>query len=153
MKLCQDNLPWESPLIRSPITPPCILVVEDNRSVAVLLETTLRSWGYEVCVGRNGQEGLGLLTIHTVDVIFLDLEMPVMDGRTMLKEVQLAGYSMPVWVMSGGLNRQALSPLLAEGAQGFLMKPFGLAALEQALGQIFGPSLSSVPLNKTEFSL
>ncbi len=132
--------PQSATVLRSPgSTPSCILVVENNQSVAVMLEVALGTWGYEVCVARNGQEGLAILATHSVDAILLDLNMPVMDGRTMLDEVRWAGYTMPVCVMSGGMETQTLRQLLDEGAQGFLIKPFGLTALQQALAHIFLP--------------
>ncbi len=112
---------------------PVIMVVEDNQSLAAMLQAALRSWGYEVCVARNGQEGLVLLDTYSIAAILLDLRMPVMDGRTMLNELRWAGHTMPVLVMSGGMESQALRRLLNEGAQGFLIKPFGLYALKQAL--------------------
>ena len=118
-------------------TPPCILVVEDDRSVATILEAALRTWGYEVLVASNGQEGLALVSTQSVDGIVLDLHMPIMDGRTMLDELRWAGYHMPVWVMSGGSDIQALRQLLNEGVEGFFIKPFSLQSLQQAFAQIF----------------
>jgi len=118
-------------------TPPCILVVEDDRAVAEMLEAALRKWGYEVLVARNGQEGLDVVATQSVDGILLDMHMPIMDGRTMLDELRWMGYQLPVWVMSGGTDRQALRQLLHEGAQGFFIKPFQLQSLQQSCAQIF----------------
>ena len=117
--------------------PPCILVVEDDRAVADMLEAAFRTWGYEVLVARNGQEGLGIVETQSVDGILLDMNMPIMDGRTMLDELRWKGYQLPVWMMSGGTDRQALRQLLHEGAQGFFIKPFQLKSLQQFCAQIF----------------
>ena len=135
----QDGPQLATALRSSGSTPSCILVVENNQSLAAMLEAVLGSWGYEVCVARNGQEGLALLASHSVDAILLDLHMPVMDGRTMLDELRWAGYTMPVWVMSGGMEAKALRHLLDEGAQGFLIKPFELHTLKQVLAQLSYP--------------
>ena len=118
-------------------TQPCILVVEDDPSVAGLLNTVLEDWGYQVLLARNGREGLELVENHTVDGILLDMHMPVMDGRTMLDELRWLGYQMPVLAMSGGLDLAALRQLLNEGAQGFFLKPFNLRSLKQSCQQIF----------------
>jgi CheY-like chemotaxis protein len=115
----------------------CILVVEDDRSVADMLESLFRTWSYEVRVAGNGQEGLDIVATQSVDGIFLDMHMPIMDGRTMLDELRWLGYQLPVWVMSGGSDVQALRQLLHEGAQGFLIKPFQLQSLQQSCAQIF----------------
>jgi CheY-like chemotaxis protein len=116
---------------------PCILVVEDDPTVAGLLENVLGDWGYHVHVARNGQEGLDVVANHAVEGILLDMHMPVMDGRTMLDELRWLGYQMPVLAMSGGLDIPALRQLLNEGAQGFLLKPFNLQSLKQSCRQIF----------------
>ena len=118
-------------------TQPCILVVEDDPSVAGLLNTVLEDWGYHVLVARNGREGLDAVANHAVDGILLDMHMPVMDGRTMLDELRWLGYQMPVLAMSGGLDLPALRQLLNEGAQGFFLKPFNLRSLKQSCQQIF----------------
>ena len=118
-------------------TPLCILVVEDDRAVADMLEDAFRTWGYEVLVARNGQEGLEVVTTQSVDGILLDIHMPIMDGRTMLDELRWRGYQLPVWMMSGGTDRQDLRQLLHEGAQGFFIKPFQLQSLRQSFAQIF----------------
>ena len=118
-------------------SPPCILVVEDDRSVATILEAALRTWGYEVLVARDGQEGLAIVATQSVDGILVDLHMPIMDGRTMLDELRWARYHMPVWVMSGGSDIQALRQLLNEGVEGCFIKPFSLQSLQEAFAQIF----------------
>ena len=115
----------------------CILVVEDDRSVAEMLEAAFRTWGYEVRIARNGQEGLDIVATHSVDGILLDMHMPIMDGRTMLDELRWEGHQLPVWMMSGGSDVQALRQLLHEGAQGFFIKPFQLQSLQQSCAQIF----------------
>ncbi|WNM61765.1 response regulator [Candidatus Nitrospira neomarina] len=63
-----------------------ILVVEDDPSVAELLNSVLKESGYHVCVGEKwtGRPGLGMN--YTVDGILLDMHMPLMSGRTMLDE-------------------------------------------------------------------
>lgn len=118
-------------------TRPCILVVEDDPSVAELLKIVLRDLGYHVLVAQNGREGLNVVANDAVDGILLDMHMPVMDGRTMLDELRWLGYQMPVLVMSGGLDLPALRQLLNEGAQGFFLKPVTLQSLKQSCQQIF----------------
>jgi two-component system response regulator (stage 0 sporulation protein F) len=119
------------------------LVVEDDPSVAGLLNTVLEEWGYHVLIAGNGREGLDVVANHAVDGILLDMHMPVMDGRTMLDELRWLGYHMPVLVMSGGLDLPALRQLLNEGAQGFFLKPFNLRSLKQSCQQIFAKDETS----------
>jgi CheY-like chemotaxis protein/CBS domain-containing protein len=115
---------------------PCLLVVDDDASVAGLLSEALGEWGYEVLVARNGREGLDVVGRHPVDGILLDMHMPIMGGRTMLDELRWLGHQMPVLMMSGGLDERALRQLLQEGAQGFFLKPFHLNSLKKAIRQV-----------------
>jgi two-component system, response regulator, stage 0 sporulation protein F len=116
---------------------PCLLVVDDDPSIAGLLDQALQEWGYEVLVARNGREGLDLLGDRCVDGIVLDMHMPIMDGRTMLDELRWLGHRMPVLMMSGASEESLLRRMLQEGAQGFFMKPFHLASVQQTCRKIF----------------
>ncbi|MFZ1747525.1 MAG: response regulator [Nitrospirales bacterium] len=115
---------------------PCLLVVDDDPSVVRLLSQALEEWGYKVFVASNGWEGLAVASRQTVDGILLDMDMPVMDGRTMLDELRWLGHQMPVLMMSGASDERALRQLLQEGAQGFFVKPFHLKSLKEACRRI-----------------
>lgn len=111
---------------------PRLLVVDDDPSVGRLLSQALKEWGYEVVVAKNGWEGLVVVSRQTVDGILLDMDMPIMDGRTMLDELRWLGHQMPVLMMSGASDERELRQLLTEGAQGFFVKPFRLQSLKEA---------------------
>ena len=116
---------------------PSILVVDDDQSAARMLRDALDVWGYDVILACNGLEGLYLLDGQVVEGILLDIQMPVMDGPTMLDELRWLGYQTPVVVMSGDLNGSTLRQLAQEGAQGFMIKPFSLPALHKLCVTIF----------------
>ena len=115
---------------------PCLLVVDDDPLVGSLLSQALKEWGYKVLVARNGWEGLTVASRQTVDGILLDMDMPIMDGRTMLDELRWLGHQMPVLMMSGASDERALRQLLQEGAQGFFVKPVHLKSLKEACRRI-----------------
>ena len=96
---------------------PCILVVDDDPSVAGMLHDALDAWGYDIILASNGREGLHVLAKQAIDGILLDIHMPVMGGETMLDEIRWLGYQTPVVVMSGGLDESSLRQLTKEGAQ------------------------------------
>ncbi len=122
-----------------------ILVVEDDPSVAQLLLDALGTWGYDVFLAKNGQEGLDVLTKQAVDGILLDINMPVMSGQTMLDELRWLGYQTPVIVMSGGLDVSTLRQLVKEGAQAFAIKPFSLPSLRKICTRVFDSSADDAP--------
>ena len=116
---------------------PSILVVDDDPSVLEMLHAALDLWGFDVFLAKNGREGLHVLANQKVDGILLDMDMPVMDGLTMLDELRWLGYPIPVVIMSGGVKGPALRQLVKEGAQGFMSKPFSLSFLRDLCDTIF----------------
>jgi len=116
---------------------PSILVVDDDPSVLEMLHDALDLWGFDVFLANNGREGLNVLARQKVDGILLDMDMPVMDGMTMLDELRWLGYPMPVVIMSGGMKESDLRQRVEEGAQGFMSKPFSLPFLRDVCATIF----------------
>jgi len=114
-----------------------ILVVEDESAISSLLGEVLKDWDCDVLIATNGREGLDFLKTERVDGIMLDLEMPIMDGCTMLDELRWQGDHTPVIVMSGGVDSNVLRNMVKEGAQGFLQKPFTLQTLHTQFQECF----------------
>lgn len=98
-----------------------VLVIDDDAALNRLVSLVLRTDGMEVVTAYNGVEGLYLAEKHQPDVIILDLEMPVMDGRSFYRELRKRGDDTPVIIMS---SFGARSGALELGAQGAVAKPF-----------------------------
>ena len=116
---------------------PSILIVDDDPSVLEMLHAALDLWGFDVFLAKNGREGLNVLASQKIHGMLLDMDMPVMDGLTMLDELRCLGYPLPVVIMSGDVNRPTRRQLAKEGAQGFLDKPFSLVFLREVCATIF----------------
>jgi len=65
-----------------------ILIVEDEKPLKLALSKKLRLNGFKVFEAGNGEEGLQMLAKNKIDLILLDIIMPVMDGIEMLKEMK-----------------------------------------------------------------
>lgn len=76
-----------------------ILIIEDDFSYASLLEKMFSEEKYEVFVAKNGEEGLKLSDEKKPDIILLDIRMPVMDGREMLKRLREKEFGADVKVI------------------------------------------------------
>jgi signal transduction histidine kinase len=102
-----------------------ILIVEDDEMNREMLQYLLREEYRNILLANNGKVGLELLALHPdVELILLDLEMPVMDGRAMLKALTSSPSfnSIPVIVAAG--NRSDAIRTLDCGADDFIIKPF-----------------------------
>lgn len=117
--------------------PQWLLIVGNDSAVVGLLKEALQEWGYDVVTAGNGWEALIVVGRHSVGGMLVDLDMPVMDGRTMLNELRWLGYQIPVLVMSEKSDERTRRQVLMEGAQAFLSKPPHLPSLQQTCRQVF----------------
>ena len=101
---------------------PSVLVIEDEPALRRMLSFTLRDAGFDVRTAWNGVEGLEQVQAGVPDVIVLDLEMPVMDGRTFYRRLREQGVRTPVCILSAYSARKAQRELDAEAS---VQKPFG----------------------------
>ena len=101
-----------------------ILVVDDEPDLLAELVPLLERTGFSVTTARNGQQAFTLVEEIHPDLIVLDVVMPCMDGREMLRQVRQAGNWTPVILLTrvGSPTERALS--LQEGADDYLNKPF-----------------------------
>ena len=98
-----------------------ILVIDDDPAVIRLVSLILTAEGHRVRPADSGTKGLDLLKDQTPELIVLDLQMPVMDGRAFYREARSSGYAGPVLILSAFGASQARQEL---GAQASLSKPF-----------------------------
>lgn len=110
-----------------------ILIADDDRGILEGMETLL-SRRYDVVTARNGEEALERLSEGPVDLIILDLLMPLLDGESALVRLRESGYGGGVIVMSAHPDRLGRTRQL--GADDFLVKPFEFRELERAIERL-----------------
>lgn len=101
-----------------------ILVVDDEKVVRDGCHRVLTGKDYEVLTAQNGQEGLDLLAGETVDIILLDLKMPVMSGEEMLEKSRTMYPDIPVIIITGHGTIDTAVECMKKGAYDFITKPF-----------------------------
>jgi DNA-binding response OmpR family regulator len=114
---------------------PRILIVDDDASLLSLLRILLTSAGYQVQTAVDGQQALMVAAMYEFDVILLDLEMPVMNGREFFGEYRNRGNQTPVVVVSAYGAEAARAELGAEGA---VAKPFDPDNVTHLIDRILG---------------
>ena len=77
-----------------------IMVVEDDRNMARLMRAVLSHAGYEVLLAENGQIALDLLDGQHVDLMVVDIMMPVMDGYTLTETLRKSGINLPILMLT-----------------------------------------------------
>jgi two-component system, chemotaxis family, chemotaxis protein CheY len=103
-----------------------ILTVDDSPSIRLMMKLTLTGEGYDVMQATDGVEALQWARQQVADLVLTDINMPNMDGLTLIKELRaLPGYkSVPMLILTteSGADRKVLGK--SNGATGWLVKPF-----------------------------
>jgi DNA-binding response OmpR family regulator len=105
-------------------TKPKVLLVDDERAITANLAPFLERSGFVVAVAAEGEDGLRQTASFGPDVVVLDVLMPKMDGREVLRQLRQAGNWTPVILLTqvGESTERAMA--LDEGADDYLNKPF-----------------------------
>ncbi len=114
-----------------------ILVVDDSPVMRKMIIRTIKLAGLEVdsiFEAGNGKEGLEMLDEHWIDILFIDINMPVMDGMEMLEKVRAYPETkdLPVLIISTESNENRIKIIDEHGA-GFVHKPFTPEMLKNKL--------------------
>ncbi|WP_420862014.1 response regulator transcription factor [Algirhabdus cladophorae] len=107
-----------------------ITVVEDNIGLAKGISYRLADAGHAVDMLHDGTEALAFLRTDTSDLIILDINLPGLDGLSLLKELRARDDSRPVILLTARAQTQDRVEGLDAGADDYLIKPFEMAELE-----------------------
>ncbi|MDN3616461.1 response regulator [Vibrio gallaecicus] len=106
----------------------------------------------EIFQAENGQQALELLAAHPIDLLFLDLTMPVLDGFGVLTALPVNTYPTKVVVVSADIQSQAKQRCIDLGAIAFLDKPFAPMELAVLLDDYLVPSSKVEPVQRSQLS-
>lgn len=115
-----------------------VLVVDDSISMRQMVTFTLRQGGFDVVEAEHGQDALDKLTGATVDLIITDLNMPVMDGITLIQNVrkQPTFKTKPILMLTTEGLASKKEQGKAAGATGWIVKPFDPEKLLQTIAKV-----------------
>ena len=105
-----------------------ILVVEDDASIANVIQTVLETNGYQVLTAQRCGQGILMFTSHVPDLVVLDLGLPDADGTEFIRTVRQDS-TVPVIVLSARTEENDKVDALDLGANDYITKPFGTAEL------------------------
>jgi two-component system nitrogen regulation response regulator NtrX len=115
-----------------------ILVIDDEAAIRDSMRMILEYEGYEFLGAATGEEGIALVERDSIDLVFLDIKMPGMDGLEVLGRLKMAAESLPVVMISGHGTVATAVEATKLGAFDFIEKPLAteriLLAIRNALG-------------------
>jgi CheY-like chemotaxis protein len=127
-----------------------VLVIEDNLISQKMAQRLLEHLGCHVDLAANGRQGLDLLNLRSYDLVFMDCEMPEMDGFEATREIRRrhAEHHIPVIAMTAGTQQDDQIRCLAAGMDDYLSKPVRVEVLAGALARWIFPTISPEPLKQ-----
>jgi DNA-binding NtrC family response regulator len=111
-----------------------ILVADDDQDIREILNDTLSSFGARVTTASNGQECLNKADKDCPDLILLDIEMPIMSGLDVLKELRRRESDTAVIVVTAYGTIERAVEAMKQGAYDFITKPFDLDHIALTVG-------------------
>ncbi|GHB65007.1 hypothetical protein GCM10008107_12520 [Psychrosphaera saromensis] len=112
-----------------------VLLVEDNKVNQHLFTFNIEKTGAKVDLAENGQEGLQKALSNHYDLILMDIEMPLMDGKEVMSSLVQLGINTPVYALTANNMPSDIAEYSVIGFRGTLSKPVELTILYQILGQ------------------
>ena len=125
-----------------------ILLVEDhpvNQQLAIRL---LQKWGHAVTLARNGQEAVDLFPTAAWDIVFMDMQMPVMggiDATRLIRQGEPPGQHTPIIAMTANARGEDRDRCLAAGMDDHLPKPLDIKSLHRLVAHYCHPAAPPAP--------
>jgi two-component system cell cycle response regulator len=120
-----------------------ILTVEDSRAVRNVIARQVLDLGFELEQAENGEQGLEKLEGRSIDLVLLDVTMPVLDGPGMLARMRSAGNRTPVIMLTSEAKRSIVEDTLRLGISDYVLKPFGSDELRTKILAVLGDAHES----------
>jgi signal transduction histidine kinase/CheY-like chemotaxis protein len=119
-----------------------ILLVDDEEMIRAMGRRLLERLSYTVFEAEDGRAALELFQRRReeIDLVILDLVMPVMDGEETFSALRELDSELPVLLVSGFGRQGAAAELISRGARGFVQKPFDLGQLSEGVTRAMGGS-------------
>jgi two-component system response regulator MprA len=119
-----------------------ILLVDDDRSIRESLSKILGAEDYEVVLAENGHEAIEKHGAQRIDLLILDLNMPVKNGWDTLEWLVKINPVLPVVIITGRSNQRALAE--TAGADALMEKPLDVPFLLQTIRELMDEPMESV---------
>ncbi len=116
-----------------------VLVIDDDAFVRATIKALLDADGrFTVLEAADGREGLRVATREQPDVVLLDVDMPQMDGLTMLREMRRRPRTetTPVVMITADRSEETMAQAMGELAEQYITKPFSRANLLEKINQV-----------------
>ena len=114
------------PAVKKKHKKPTVLVIDDEYNIRSMMKEIMEMHGFNVYTAGNGRDGVEVFQRYRdeIDLVVLDMVMPVMDGKAAFIEITKIKPDQKVFIISGYSSREDLEDILKRGAIGYMRKPF-----------------------------
>lgn len=114
-----------------------ILYAEDEKDLREVTHQILKGFTKKQFIAENGQEGLDLFKEHEneIDLIITDVNMPILNGLEMVKEIKKINLNIPIIVATAFSNKEYLLEAIDIGVDKYVLKPIDISKLLQVMSQ------------------
>ena len=122
-----------------------LLIIEDEKDILLALQKGLQKEGYAVDVTGDGEEALELLNFNTYNLVVLDINLPSIDGFSILEILREKDMTTRVIIVSANREIEDKIRGLDLGANDYLVKPFDFSELKARIRALLRREFTSVP--------
>lgn len=142
-KLQKYVIPNEQILIKGSAN---IMLIDDEEVIRIITSKFLQKLGYNVFSFSSGESAIRFYQENktSIDLIILDMQMPVMNGDEVFRQLKAISPNVVVILMSGFNLDERIENLLKEGVVAFIQKPVGIEKLSQAISKVLNSKKSNV---------
>ncbi len=112
-----------------------ILLVEDNKTNQLVAKIILQKMGFHVTIANHGQEALELLRQHDFDLVFMDVQMPILNGLDATRQIRAVDkyQRLPIIAMTANVSKNDYDNCMASGMNDFVPKPISQQTVKNAI--------------------
>ena len=127
-----------------------ILIIDDDRMVRQILQSSLSRKGFDVHTAEDGTSGIELAQKQNVDVILLDWMMPGMNGMEVLKQLKKNDKTkhITVFMLTGKGSEEDIAQAIAGGSDDYIVKPFNTSEIDKTIRNKLNKIRSANPSRK-----
>ncbi|WP_282037905.1 response regulator [Saccharicrinis aurantiacus] len=112
-----------------------ILVVEDVDTNKIFFDAALRKTSAKILWAKDGKEAVDMFQNNEIDLVLMDLQLPIMDGYTATKEIKKINSSIPIIAQTAHVMSGEREKCLEVGCDDYLAKPIRLQILMETLSK------------------
>ena len=121
-----------------------VLVAEDNLANQFLVRKLLEKHGLNVTIAEDGQQAVEAVEQESYDMIFMDVQMPVMNGYEATRALRAANINIPIVALTASVMVEDRKRCIESGCDDYLAKPIDRADLQEMLNKYLEPAVTTV---------